>query len=559
MKLFLDQARYTESGDLVRQAIMSHSDQKLVWDVTAFDKSNFEVDFDMFEYVNQYWARLPMAEQDAIFDIYLKISEILSTKVNTTLGSTMRISAMVNWVGELYKIHDLERIEKWITLYSDIKFPSWLKTSYAEMDLGYGSRAQTYLREDYIKLICLAFALRLMIPVWGEFIGRTKHETDTSRKEYRAYHLLVKSWLFESEAMEKLRVYVERIVPGEKQKSAIIDGLSSEEFPTWLLAVALIRKICISDIRGIFPDPILSASGVLVEPPTLVTYIFNHIRERIKHNSNNFSGNVVNKDPENNNGVSPDQEISRFESYKIKQEISPGDEVAFSVELLDPYRAANIIQPGIDMKFVEQCIQSRLDNDHRIYDPQFTLLQWVMKPLISPTGMYMVEKEIEFGGQTKKLYLQALAVAEAVLWVRGHHLFAGLINAELRPSEYAYSSASSTTSARISKELNDEINRLYPYTRKNTTAKTRPARSMNPAYVSIDLMAEQFAKVDWLLNMDDARVAVITGNPRVRKISCPHDMKILLTELVADIGRRGFETLRRYNARTNGLPYTPLQ
>lgn len=555
MRLVLDPPRFTEAGELIRQAIMSHSDQKLVWDVTAFDKSNFEVDFDMFEYVNQYWARQPKATQDAIFDIYVKINEILSTKVNTTLGSTMRISAMVNWVGELYKIHDSESIEKWITLYSDIKFPGWLKNSYEDMDLGYGSRAQTYLRGDYIKLICLAFALRMMIPVWGEYIGRTKHETDTSRKEYRAYHLLVKSWLFESEAMEKLRLYVERIVPGEKQKSAIIDGLSSEEFPTWLLAVALIRKICISDIRGIFPEPVTTASGTLVEPPTLVTYIFNHVRERIKHNSNNFSGNVVNKDPENNNGVSPDQEISRFESYKIKQEISPGDEVAFSVELLNPRRVANIIQPGIDMKFVEQCIQSRLENDHRIYDPQFTLMQWVMKPIISPTGLYLVEKEID----NRKLYLQTLGIAEAVLWVRGHHLFAGLINAELRPSEYAYSSASSTTSARVSKELNDEIMRLYPYSRKNTTAKTKPIRATNPAYVAIDSMAEQFNKVDWLLNMDDARVAIITGNPRVRKISCPHDMKNLLTELVVDIGRRGLETLRRYNAKINGLPYTPLK
>lgn len=76
---------------------------------------------------------------------------------------------------------------------------------------------------------------------------------------------------------------------------------------------------------------------------------------------------------------------------------------------------------------------------------------------------------------------------------------------------------------------------------------------MSPAYVAIDLVAEQFGRVDWLLTMDDDRVNLLTGSPRIRRISCPHDMKLKLTELVADIGRRSEYTYIRYNNFTSGL------
>lgn len=528
MKIELDRSEFT-----VKVARMYHADQMIEWNVAAFDRSNFDVEFDMFAYNNQYWAQLSESQQKYVFDMYERMHKILSTQMHRE----SRILELINTIEEFYDFHSLESIESWIKLHSDIQFPSWLHSSYETMVDNHGSRKQTYLRDDYIKLICLAFALRMMIPVWSEFIGRTKDETNTALKEYRAYQLLSKSSLFVSEAMEKLRVYVGCIVPAEKQKSAIIDGMSSEEFPIWLLSVALIRKVCISDIRGIFPPPSRSSTGAIIEPPTLVTYVFNHVKERIKHSGNNFSGIVTNKEGDKGTNDTTDQQMSKFEGYKIKQEVSPGDVVLLEISVEDPYVCATQLEPNIPLGLVSECIENRLSKNMSIHDPQFHLMQWIFKPIISPRGMLYLNRS---------LIQQCLAVTEAVLWHRGHKFYSALMSATLINYEEGVSSIGMGSDARIPKEINEEILKYFPYMRKNTASKSKTVRTMNQAFVAIDSISALFSKGEWALTIPDERLVEITNSTRIRKMMLPHDAKIKLAELVLDLAKRGQSDYQRY-------------
>ena len=528
MRIELDRTEFT-----VKVARMYHGDQMIQWNVSAFDRSNFDVEFDMFAYNNQYWASLSEPQQKYVFELYEKMHRILSSQMHRE----SRIFELINLIEEFYDFHTLEAIEYWIKVNSDIQFPSWLHSSYETMVDNHGSRKQTYLRDDYIKLICLAFALRMMIPVWSEFIGRTKDETLTALKEYRAYQLLSKSSLFTSEAMEKLRVYVGCIVPAEKQKSAIIDGMSSEEFPIWLLSVALIRKVCISDIRGIFPPPNRSSNGTLIEPPTLVTYVFNHVKERIKHSGNNFSGIVTNKEGEKGGNDSTDQQMSKFEGYKIKQEVSPGDVVLLEIAVEDPYACATMLEPNIPLNLVKECIDNRLSRNLKIHDPQFHLMQWIFKPIISPRGMLYLNRS---------LIQQCVAVTEAVLWHRGHKFYSSLMSATLINYEDGITPVGMGSDARIPKEITEEIIKYYPYMRKNTASKSKTVRTMNQAFVAVDTVCGLFSKGEWALTIPDNRLIEITNSTRIRKISLPHDAKIKLVEIVLDLARRGESAHQRY-------------
>ncbi len=529
MRIELDKSEFT-----VKTARIMNRDQVMEWSVAAFDRSNFDVEFDMFAHNNQYWAQLSQSEQDQIFALYGRMYDILSN----SRDRENRIVDLIYAIEELYNIHDPEKLEYWIRVHSDIKMPAWIQQTYDQQADAHGSREQTYLLEDYLKLITLAFALRMLIPVWSEFIGRTKDSTRTALKEYRAYQLLAKSKIFHYEAMEKLRVYVNRILPVEKQKSAIIEGMSSEEFPVWLLSVALIRKVCISDIRGIFPPPTFSSNGTRIDPPTLVTFVFNHVKERIKHSGNNFSGIVANKENEGRGVDTTDQQMSKFEGYKIKQEVPPGDIVLLEITVEDPFSCAKILEPEIDLNLVQECLDNRIKNNIRILDPQFTMMQWIFKPIIPPKGMLYMNKD---------LIQQCLAVTEAVLWFRGHHLYSALCSAELETVDEDYVTVGITTDARIPKELNDEIIKYYPYMKKNTPSKSKTTRTMNSGYNGVNTVHGLFAKGEWKLTISDDRLNTLLGTTRVRQIQMPHDAKVKLVQLVIDIAKRSENTYNRYN------------
>lgn len=528
MRIDLDRSEYT-----VKVARMSHGDKYIDWNVSAFDRSNFDVEFDLFDHCNKFWEGLSPSSQEYVFDLYSKMNQIVCRGKDRDA----RILELINLIKEFYEFHNLDIIKSWIYLKSDIVFPSWLSKCYTEKQDSPGSREQTYLYDDYVNLICLAFCLRMMIPVWSEFIGRTRDETSTSLKEYRAYHLLSRSSLFESEPMHKLRTYVNAIVPTERQKSAIIEGMSTEEFPTWLLSVALIRKVCVSDIRGIFPPSTRSANGTVTDPPTLVTYIYNHIKERIKHSGNNFSGIVNDKKNESSNNDSYEQQMSRFEGYKIKQEISPGDVVVIETVVEDPYKVAAFIEPTISMDFVTECLNNRVSRNLRIYDPQFILAQWVMKPFVSPRGMLYLNKA---------LIQQCCAVAEAVLWHRGHKFYSALMSAEMHSYDEGVSTVGIGSDARIPKDLNEEILKYYPYMRKNTASKSKTVRSMNQAYVAVDHICGLFSKAEWGLTISDDRLIELLGSTNLRRVTLQHDAKIRLCELVVDIAKRSKIQYERY-------------
>ena len=514
------------------KAVMQHGEECIFWNLAAFDKKYFEAGYDMFSHLNQYWATLSQEDQQVIFNLYENIHNIL----DDTSMKEKRIKLLFDAVRDLYAIHSLAKLDKWVRYQSDIQWPNWLEVNYNPHSSEYHvSREQTYLLSDYKDLIVLALALRFILPIWSEYIDRAKDYTDTALKEYYAYQLLCKSELFRCPAMQKLTSYIACIIPADKPKSAIVSGLSSEEFPTWVLSVALIRKICISDIRGIFPDPTYNSNGKRIDPPTLVTYVFNHVRERVTHNANNFSGMIIDKDPEkqSDGGASnSEQQVSVLESNKVKQEVSLGDKQAIIHFISDYIRVATRMQPGIDPAFVHECVNIRRNNDlafYQINDPQFTILQWLMAPYAFTRGMYLVPFEMTS---------DYLAVAEAVLWTRGKKYLAALMTATVYEGRNNIMQAAGTdTKARLSKELTDQVSEYYPYLKKSLSkSKIAPKKPTNQALTAVDIIADELSSKDWQINIHESRLKEITGTSK-RRFSAPHDIKVLLTELVVDIAK----------------------
>jgi hypothetical protein len=496
-------------------AIISHGERAIYWNVALFDKTSYSGDFDIFEQINGYWASLPMPRQDAIFAVYQQIREAFDTIWDTN-ELTMKLYQLIH---DLYELHPLKELGHWLYFHGNLSMPASVRNSFDENNDGSVRRETTYVAPDYRELVALSVGLRVMIPIWGVFISHTKGTVGNAFKEYYAYQLLTHTNLIHSEAMDRLRVYVERSLPADKSKSAaILGGLSSEDFPIWMLGLVLVRRLSIGDVRGLDPKS------------NLITFIYKYIDQKAKGSDNSFVGVVKEKKVE---GVGQEGEnnLSKLEGYKIKQEIPQGDIAILSYPVQDAFRVAQKICPDIPAELIKQSLEStQALGNSQIWHPQTTLAQWVLAPAIPPRGMLHLSKQ---------LTVYAMAAAQACLWHRGHHEIAALMTALEQDNRDAQQLPGTDSRARIQKEQLELLDKLYPYSRKLTGKKQAPKKA-NPAVEAIDSISTSLSQHAWRLTLPADWVQQITGNKNNRRYSVPADIKIKLANLAIAIAQRSF-------------------
>lgn len=497
------------------EALIEHNGEKIKWQLSFFDRKVF-ANFDIFEHTNKYLATLTEQKQTEIFNIYRNIRAIFDNSLDRHSLTT----DLFNTVASLLNTHEFSDVHHWMLYHSGVHFSHNFDSEYINSVDKAGSREQTYLRSDYTNLVTLTFILRLMIPVWSEFVIRTKQETGTIFKEYYAYQLIGKSNLIHSPAVEKLTTFIEFSVSPDKTKSAaIIDGISTEDFPIWILGLVLVRKLCIGDIRGLDPDN------------HLITFIYNFISQKVKGIDNNFSTIIKDKIFDNGNG-SDEVNLSQLESYKVKYEIPPGDIILLEYALNDPMEYVLKLAPTIDLKMVKKAIEtSHILNSNLIMEPQIVLLQWVFKPIISPRGLLHL---------SKSTIVKALGVCQAILWHRGHHVLSGLSTAIVNDNPHDIQTSGVDSRARITKELIDELTLYYPFTKRSGT-KIKQGKPINQAIASIDEIVDYFSNYSWNLTIDQTFIPTINQGSTNRRFYISHDIKIKLAELIVELAKRSYK------------------
>lgn len=520
--------------------IMNHGDETIEWNITLFnkmnleDKTGLEEKIDLFEQINGYWGYISVEKQNKIFDIYKKINSVFSMVISTK-ELTKKLQ---EYIAELTELHDLSEVRHWVDFHANIILTNADIPEIFQNENESITRERTYLKEDYKWLISLSIVIRTMIPIWGEYIARTRKETGNTFKEYYAFRLLAKSNLIKSEPMERLRVYVERSIPSDKSiDSAIYGGISSEDFPNWLLRLVVVNRLAIGDIRGVVPNE------------SLIKLIHKFISGKIKSHDNIFMGGPIvdkinegqNQDGENN--------LSKLEGYKIKQEIPAGDIAIIGYYLKDCNNLAKKICPDIDLQLVEKCNRIVVPIESKqIYPPQMTLIKWVLKSAIPPRGLMYVKK---------KLVVNAMGVALAILWHRKHYELAGLLTAsEFNSYDDDYSITGTDSRARILKDQLDLLNIYYPYPRK-PVGKQKVAKNINPAVESIDQMASDFSEYEWVLNLPEDMVEKVTGNASNKRFPIPYEIKIKIAALAIELASNAFSKGEVNEQRTTTCNQVP--
>ena len=514
----------------VREIAIRHKTQELLWNIsTDVTKESMkkEREFDLFEQINQYWAYCEEATQDMIFEVYRRIHAAFDMHGRIE----PLIQALRPLVRDLFELHPQADIDYWVRMHSTLIVPSSIHRVFdPNTDLSW-TREKTYLEEDYRKLIPMAISMRIMIPVWEEFMIRTRDDISTIFKEYQAFELMAYADVMQCEAMQRLEVFVRDTIPKDRSvEAAVLSGIGSEDFPGWVLAVTVVRRLTGADVRGLNSDA------------TLVTYLYNYISMRSGSLENRI-GSIKPKRLEKPSSSDEGNNHSRLEGYKIKQAIAAGDiaiirhyiryslDQALGMEPMTPLSLLNRLSPDPQFpRLIAESWQSvQVLKSEVLTSSQTGIAAWVLSNYISPRALpYLNKTDV----------LRLIAIAQAYMWIIGHRELAALCSGISRSYLETNENTISDTKSRMSTENLEAFGSIFPYLRRASSkakATSKTNRSTSMALTSVSAMVENITLYQWTLTLPPHWLEQLTGNAQVRRFKIPVNIRDLLAALVIHV------------------------
>lgn len=460
----------------------------------------------LLKYLNEYWASLPVHEQDRIFEIYGMVMHGLDTHHD----NDSRAQYMSDRISELYELHDLDRVDMFLRTSTDMVIPPDVPGVFVLDEDHNHNEQQTYLRIHYARLAALSTIFKSFIPIWGSYIDGCRKHTGNNFKEFEAFLLLRRTPLFTSDPIEKLKAYVERSC-GDKGLSLpenVFKGITSEDCSFWLTSRICVRRVTGADIGG---------------SEHLIRTLNRAVKQFTAEQSS--PGGVVVKKAEPDTGDA-ERQPSIIEGVHRKSNISPGTKVELEVSMRDIPTLARSIMVSLDMNLLDNALQTVRVLENRIpVEPQLTLMRWVMcRPDVlsfeAPdyVGPYYISR--------------LLAAAQAILWQNGHHNLAMLVTAETLSNSSEFMTSITSTRAQVIPTSIEKLAECYPYDKENRRANMAAVPDI---MASIEKLAKDFSNYRWRATASDD-LLLQAYESKSRTIIIQPTLKEQITRLVYEIG-----------------------
>jgi hypothetical protein len=541
MELYVTENQPTASQ---REVCTRHREREYIWKIHARVPQQ---DFDIFKEINEYWATLPMEEQDAIFHVYERIHHIFSN--NSNLYEINRLmDALRPLISQLFELHPQSKLDYWVRLKSNLLVPTGLPRTFDPNVSSRMTPERTYIEEDYRKLVPMAISMRIMIPIWGEFLKRIEGQTKPVLKEYTAFKLLALSNVMNCDAMKRLATYVSYTIPQDKSKdAAIIYGLGTEDFPEWVLANTIVSRLCRSDVSG------------MGDSAVLITFIHNYIREHPSVIEAQM-GIVREKKPDGSGDS--DTNYSTLEGFRIKEAVAAGD-----IKMVDMYVRTAALQVLDKVPMPPLALANRLAQKpgEELRSPNKEFNNLVRQALRNVKGLMQDElckSQVQLAGWvlaeqvpvqsipylSKQTLLVMMAFAQAFLWYNGYPDLAALTTARSREESSETDRVMGDQREKISRRQAEELSQSFPYMRRSSS-RSANARSTMMVFASAETVAKELGDRDWEMTLPDAWIASWAkykndGGHVDRRFRFPNDILPQVANLILELERRRAQHLR---------------
>lgn len=430
----------------------------------------------LFKETNEFIATLPEDVQDQLWALYVKVDEYLSSEeIRSSFMVRERIEAVVK---KLYTLITYDSLRSFVDR-AGLTIPSDVSEKFEEFnERGRNYRSRTYIRSDYLDMVAMALGLRFMVPIWGMYIQNVSSINGNGYKESEAVKLIELAGLDKWPPYIRMVEYIEASVDKDISMTMVMAGLSSEEVPRHLMAMALVRKISIGP---------LSTS---IERDSLARILFNYVTGTHLRMDGRFQSVTGLVQPKRHRTLDKNDEdnSSVLDDYSQTQEITEGDRQMIEVFTEKADIIINRIAPDLDLGRVQQCISICSRADIRPIEPfQKAMVFWVIRS-ISPEARDLLLKLTHF---------RLMGMAQAILAHWGYYELAILVSAE----EYFHEDGDaafmpSETRNKITKQQAEILDRQYPYYRQETKRQD-PGKRSNVAVIAIDQVVEQMSGRAW--------------------------------------------------------------
>ena len=499
---------------------ITHGSEKLQWVVSYFIKNTTakpvfgddEVPLpkeDLFKYVNQYLNSLSMNQQNMLFNLYKQARDVL-TRTEEHDDLVIGLRAIIT---KILDFREFSVVHRWLRINTDLVNPVKVEETFVEDAAGRNKQSKTYIRSEYEELVTLTFLFRMLLPIYGEFIARISAYTDATSKEMIAFNLASMSDIMESTAMVRLVSFVENTIPKDTNKSpALIDGISSEDYDKWLLALVVMRRLIVGALQD-------TGDGA-----TLVSLIYGYIVYRASNNTS-FGGFI--KDKKHPNAAPNDiNELSSWEEYRIKEKHSAGDIALVQCDLEDANKLYWRLCIGLDEAVSKEFEPGEPNTEFMelmsepIGKGQLGMLKYIVSPLVSHRLLDEVERAEIFAAMTAgAAYLKRLGLLEQAI----------LLTTVKRVSKTMIGS-SSNVKHQITPERMEELNAIYPYVRKSQSRQT-VVDTKTSYEVAFAAFEDEFRKSEWRITLPHTDIIRFTGGLKTtRAYACPTDLRPLLAD-----------------------------
>lgn len=499
-----------------------HKGKSLLWPTKAYSKIKLQQPERVFDEINGFLKTLPAEAQNQIWDSYCQIKEILDIVAdNIHIGNTIR-----HYVSQMYAVTPMNEFHKWLLTQGNLFIPTDVQETMAD-NSRYKGTDKTYLKSSYVNLATLGLAMRLMVPIWGEFIDQA---TEGDYKEVEAVGLIdnteLKSWPEDEPTWDKLHNYIRYF---SNDPSALIGnlwkGLGSEEIPDVLQAKAVVRRLTIVPLSD-------------HNSHSIIANIFRYVKTNTKPQDRTNQDRVNRKRPDEGGGGEDDDKISIAESYKLKQRVSDGDAVLFNVSTRNMIGLCQIVDPTVDLNKVMACTYREQLNKVALigeFQPhQIRLAQWVMAKAFPPRAFHLIDA---------LSVIRLLGCTQALLWHWGYLDLAVLMQVELlnQSDQLNLTAAKQAKSgARISSKYKEALNLLYPYVkpqRIKASSQEGDENFVNTAAIAINNVTSDIKSSNWLYHGPDGLYNE-AGLPEGRNVVViPQTIKNTITEMVMHLAK----------------------
>lgn len=475
------------------------------------DDEEIGAQLDLFAEINQFMQKeLTEEQKDQLFSHYEKLEGIFSQTDPKDLNVDDLTRAITREVNGIYNVVKFDALREFIVTNPKIRLPQELRDDYVTEDkITPTFRSLTYRLQEYIDLLAVALGLRLMIPVWGFYLPISAKAHGVNMKEFNSYQLIMNSKFFRCQAFDRLDRYVRTNLNDTTYDiNSALNFMSSEEIPTYLLALAVIRKLAIAPI------------SIERERDHLMKILYNYIDGRFDRMATEFKQQVAEK----KSSAGPIEDNSSVWSmYKMKESITAGELVIIQLYVNDYHTCAEAIDPNYSRERLELCIQHiRTIEDFDPTRAQKGLAAWIMSTVIAGVVIDMFDME------TLK---NNMAIAQTILWEWGFRDLAIMLTARKDHSAIIQELSKAKVTAE-NREILDVINPyLLPDPKKDDQLFVA-----NSAQRGIEEIIKEFMRADWFIDCP-------------KQLAIEHDRADLseYVDIMPSVRNRLVEVLRKLN------------